>query len=99
MLSLVVIPVLDTLKGNGENENCCVMHDESTQSDSQENHDNGCCDGTCNPLINCCGMMGFLIPNPIQLTIHKGVVKHEIFDMYGGHTAQYFSEYWQPPKV
>jgi hypothetical protein len=99
LLSIVATPMGQLVMDHESSvKNCCV-NSEATQNDHQENQDNGCCDGSCNPLINCCGMMGFLVPDPLQISVPTTAIQLENFDLFLGKTEAYNVKYWQPPRV
>jgi len=107
LFSLVAIPLVSSVVANSEIASCCTVHNEQGQSNvinnshnnNNNNNTNDCCDGSCNPLINCCGMMGFVISNPLQLSIVSHPSQQENIDLFQGQTSQITSEYWQPPRV
>ena len=76
LMALVAGPILSTFISNNETAACCVVHDKTAQTDSPENKDNGCCDGSCNPLTNCCGLMGFLLSNHLHFDLQKEPTSH-----------------------
>ena len=109
LFSLVAIPLVSSVVANSEIASCCTVHNEQGQSNvinnshnnnnNNNNNTNDCCDGSCNPLINCCGMMGFVISNPLQLSIVSHPSQQENIDLFQGQISQITSEYWQPPRV
>jgi len=103
LFSLVAMPLVSVVVANTETASCCAVHSEQGQSNvinnSHNNKTNNCCDGSCNPLINCCGMMGFVISNPLQLSIVSHSSQQENIDLFRGQVSHITSEYWRPPRV
>jgi len=92
---MITLPTIISYENSRGNEMSCCVDDLG----SDEIPKDDCCENGCNPFVNCCGIMGFMISDP--LTLKEGKIKHfnELFDLYSGETARYIPIYWQPPKV
>jgi hypothetical protein len=78
-----------------ENEHSCCVSDHDDGTSSKDN----CCENGCNPFINCCGMMGFILEEKLQfktlLTANIDVVS----DTYMDPKSNFELDIWEPPKI
>lgn len=106
LLFLFAFTIFNPIVGK-ENEtdakhSCCKAISKSSSdipfsSDNQDKKD--CCNNGCNPFMNCCGMMGFVVVDPIQIGSIQLNSKKENIDTYQSIQSNHEQVIWQPPRV
>ena len=91
----------------GEDHACCQkvevkQHCEaSSTTDQKENddrEDSNCCNNGCNPFVNCCGFMGFVIVQPYSFEVGAVESVRLKMDVLQAETSAYQGSVWEPPK-
>ena len=79
---------------------CCELKKDSPVSDeSPSNSSNNCCEDGCNPFVNCCGMMGFIISDVVQLHQRTLQWSFQKIDFYQNPISDFNIDIWHPPQV
>lgn len=96
-------PVIGNVNGEEAKHECCKASQQvnsETPSKNQNNQDsNDCCNNGCNPFVNCCGMMGFVVVDQFQLEEFQSFSEKEFIDTYQSIYSNHEQVIWQPPKV
>ena len=97
-------PMLAKIGWTAIEEACAAVckveeHDEVPLANSQENPDDCCDDGVCNPFASCTGCTGFTLPEVPVLSVHECtyLLQPSFYHQVVPHIATL--GVWHPPQI
>jgi hypothetical protein len=97
ILSMVAFPAMSMDKNVPSALSSCCTSSGDSQEESPTKDD--CCNKGCNPFVNCCGMMGFMLTPFQEIAPTTLTTVHAESDDYLDPQSQCAIDIWQPPKV
>ena len=102
VLYMSVQPEIDAILSLANTECCSSDHCSAIaeQRASEEDQDDNCCgNGWCNPFLTCCAGMGIAL----NFTTLEILVFESSVEKIGGYESavqsQFAPDFWQPPKI